>query len=162
MLFRFFGLVILGLALSASPALADPPVVESIPVDETLVLPAGTDGNPCAFDVTFDNHGTLRFKTFFDSSGTPIRQIVLSVGFEEKFSANGNEISSISPATAHVDLATNIAVATGNQRHFIVPGVGIVYARAGHVVIDLNNGNVLERSGLDIPAGAGICEALAA
>jgi hypothetical protein len=34
-------------------------------------------------------------------------------------------------------------VATGNQRHFIVPGVGIVYARAGHVVIDLNNGSVL-------------------
>jgi hypothetical protein len=52
MLFRFFGLVVLGLALSVSPALADPPVVESIPVDETLVLPAGTDGNPCAFDVT--------------------------------------------------------------------------------------------------------------
>lgn len=39
------------LALPAA-AFATPPVTETMPIDETFVLPAGTDGNPCSFDLT--------------------------------------------------------------------------------------------------------------
>lgn len=54
-----------------------------------------------------------------------------------------------------------MAVITANQRHFIVPGVGIGYARAGRVVMDLTDGSVISRTGLDVPAGGEICAALA-
>lgn len=50
---------------------------------------------------------------------------------------------------------------TGNQRHFIVPGAGVVYAQAGRFVIDLGTGTLVSVSGLDIPLNAEICAAIA-
>jgi hypothetical protein len=70
-------------------------------------------------------------------------------------------ISSKSPAMVHLDPATNTVVGTGNQRHFIVPGLGILYAQAGRFVIDLNTGETISVSGLDIALSERLCAALA-
>jgi hypothetical protein len=86
---------------------------------------------------------------------------VRSAHFTETLSANGKELTALSPVAVHVDPTTNIAVATGNQRHFVVPGVGIVYAQAGRFVVDLNSGAILSVSGLDLPPGSELCAALA-
>jgi hypothetical protein len=49
---------------------------------------------------------------------------------------------------------------TGNQRHFTVPGGGILYVQARRVVIDLNTGRV-SSTGLNVPQGEEFCSALA-
>jgi hypothetical protein len=115
------------------------------------------------FDVTYHKQGTFYLTTHFDASGTPVRVFARSSagGFVETYSANGEEISARSTAVAHLDLATNTLVGTGKQRHFIVPGVGIVYAQAGRFVIDFPDGGVVSVSGLDVPQGAEFCAALA-
>jgi hypothetical protein len=124
------------------------------------VYPVGSADNPCPFDLTYHNRGTFIVTTHLDADGTPVRQFARGTEFLETYSANGKEISSRTPATVHFDPATNILIGTGNQRHFIVPGVGVVYAQAGRVVIDVETGNVLSSSGLDIPLNADICAAL--
>ena len=158
-------LVLLALTALALPtaALATPPVTETEITDETFVLPAGTEGNPCSFDLTYHNQGTFIFTTHFDSAGAPVRILARSSPghFLETYSANGKEISARSTAVGHVDLATGTLFGTGNQRHFIVPGVGIVFAQAGRFVIDFPAGGIISVSGLDIPQGAAFCAALA-
>jgi hypothetical protein len=158
-------LVLLALTALALPtaALATPPGTETEITDETFVLPAGTEGNPCSFDLTYHNQGTFIFTTHFDSAGTPVRIFARSSPghFLETYSANGKEISARSTAVGHVDLATGTLFGTGNQRHFIVPGVGIVFAQAGRFVIDFPAGGIISVSGLDIPQGAAFCAALA-
>jgi hypothetical protein len=90
-----------------------------------------------------------------------VRQFARGVDFLETYSANGKAISSRTPATVHYDPARNMLVGTGSQRHFIVPGAGIVYAQAGRFVIDLGTGNAVSVSGLDVPQSEDFCAALA-
>jgi hypothetical protein len=146
---------------SAPAASAAPPLRSTVVLDETFVYPVG-DPNPCPFEVTYRNQGTFFVTTFVDSNGTVVRELDRSAYFLESYSANGIVISSKSPAMIHFDPATNILVGTGNQRHFIVPGLGIVYAQAGRFVIDFTTGETLTVSGLDIPLSERICAALAA
>ena len=86
-------------------------------------------------------------KTHYDASGNPVKVFARSSpgGFLETYSANGKEISARSTAVAHLDLATNTLVGTGNQRHFIVPGISIVYAQAGRFVIAFPDGGIVSR-----------------
>ena len=154
-------LVLAALALPAA-ALATPPTTETMRVDETFVLPAGTAENPCTFDVTYRNTGTFVITTHFDAEGNEVRMFARGSDFLEEYSANGNELSSRSPASVHFDSATGVLVGTGNQRHFVVPGLGLVYAQAGRFVIDTATGTTLSAFGLDVPQGAGFCAALAA
>jgi hypothetical protein len=148
-------------ALAApAAALATPPETDTIVVDETFVYPVGSTDNPCPFELTYHNSGTFIVTTHLDADGTTVRQFARGTDFLETYSANGKEISSITPATIHFDPATNTLVGTGNQRHFIVPGAGVVYAQAGRFVIDLVTGDLITSSGLDIPLGAEICTAL--
>jgi hypothetical protein len=142
-------------------ASAAPPVTETISLDETFVYPVGAADNPCPFELTYHNRGTFVITTFVDPSGTPVRQFARGADFLETYSANGREISSVTPATIHLDVATNTLIGTGNQRHFVVPGAGVVYAQAGRFVVDLGTGNLVSVSGLDIPLNAEICVALA-
>lgn len=142
---------------------ATPPATETMVTDETFVLGAGTEENPCPFDLTYHNQGTFYITTYFDRSGTPVRVGAHSRagGFLETYSANGKELSARSTAVGHIDLATSTLVGTGNQRHFIVPGVGIVYAQAGRFVISFPDGAIISVSGLDVPQAAEFCAALA-
>jgi hypothetical protein len=123
------------------------------------VYPVGSPDNPCPFELTYHNRGTFIVTTHFDADGTNVRQFARGTDFLETYSANGKQISSITPATVHFDPATNTLIGTGNQRHFIVPGVGVVYAQAGRFV-DLGTEELLMSSGLDLPLSAEIGAAL--
>jgi hypothetical protein len=157
-------LLLLGITALIVPAaaLATPPTTESISFDETFVYAPGTAENPCAFELTYHNEGTYLVTSHVDSSGAVVRQFARGIDFLETYSANGKEISSRTPATVHFDPATNTLVGTGNQRHFIVPGAGIVYAQAGRFVIDLGTEDVLSSAGLNVPQSDDFCAALAA
>jgi hypothetical protein len=145
---------------SASTVSAAPPLRSTVVLDETFVYPVG-DPNPCPFEVTYRNQGTFFVTTFVDANGTTIRELDRGAYFLESYSANGKVISSKSPAMVHLDPATNTVIGTGNQRHFIVPGLGIVYAQAGRFVIDLSTGETISVSGLDVPLSERLCAALA-
>jgi hypothetical protein len=156
-------IILTATALAApAAALATPPETDTIVVDETFVYPVGSPDNPCPFELTYHNSGTFIVTTHLDADGTTVRQFARGTDFLETYSANGKEISSIIPATIHFDPATNTLVGTGNQRHFIVPGAGVVYAQAGRFVIDLGTGELITSSGHDILLGAGICTAFTA
>ena len=154
-------LVLAALALPAS-ALATPPATETMHVDETFVLAPGTAENPCTFDVTYRNTGTFVITTHFDADGTAVRMFARGSDFLEEYSANGKVLSSRSPASVHFDSATGTLVGTGNQRHFVVPGLGLVYAQAGRLVLDTATRPTPSGFGLDVPQGAGFCAALSA
>jgi hypothetical protein len=103
--------------------------------------------------------------TFFDRDGTPIRQLIRSKDFTETYSASGRSLTtkSTNSVLITVDPTTGEVILTGrgNQRHLIVPGVGPVLAQAGHFLID-GKGNLVDVSGLNIPAGSEFCAALSA
>ena len=141
-------------------AFATPPTTEAISFDDTFVYATGADENPCSFELTYHNKGTYLVTTHLDSYSVAVRQFARGIDFLETYSANGKAISSRTPASVHFDVATNTLVGTGNQRHFIVPGVGIVYAQAGRFVIDLATGEV-SSAGLDAPQSEDFCAALA-
>jgi len=146
--------------LAAVPAAATPPTVEVEPFHLVEVVPAG---EACAFDVTIQHDGTMVTTTFYDRDGTPVRRLIRwGEHFTETYSANGRSLTTISIAPARIDLATGQVTATGNQRHVIVPGVGVVYATAGHYVFVLGTGEVLAFSGFDVPPGDEFCAALSA
>src|SRR4051794_35574452 len=149
-----------GLLASATAASAAPPARSTVVLDETFVYPVGGP-NPCPFEVTFRNQGTFYVTTFVDAAGNTTHELDRGAYFLESYSANGKAISSKSPAMTHVDPATGTLVGTGNQRHFIVPGIGIVYAQAGRFVIDQNTGETISASGLDRPLSDRLCVALA-
>ena len=148
MLPRFVGLVIVGLLLAVPPASAQQPITETELFDSTEVFPAGAPDNPCPFELTLHHHGTFITTTFFDSSGAPVRQLVRSAHFTETLSANGKEITALSPVAVHVDPTTNIAVATGNQRHSSCPASASLRA-SGSLCRRPEGGAILSVSGLD-------------
>ena len=147
-------------ALAAAPAVATPPTVEVEPFHLVEVVPAG---EACAFDVTIEHDGSMVTTTYYDRDGTPIRRLIRwGEHFTETYSANGRSLTTISISPVHVDVATGQATATGNQRHVTVPGMGVVYATAGHYFFVLGTGEVLAFSGLDVPPGDELCAALSA
>jgi hypothetical protein len=154
-------LTVIAVLASARAASAATPARSTVVLDETFVYPIG-DPNPCPFEVTFRNQGTFFVTTFVDANGDTIRELDRGAYFLESYSANGNVIASKSPAMTHVDPATNTVIGTGSQRHFTVPGLGLVYAQAGRFVIDVTTGETLSVSGLDVPLSDKLCAALTA
>jgi hypothetical protein len=59
-----------GMVALPPAAVAQPPTVELVPVNDVQVF-AGAD-SPCPFDVTFTGSGTVRLTTYYDNAGTPI------------------------------------------------------------------------------------------
>jgi hypothetical protein len=155
--------------LPTSSAGATPPTVEVMPFEEFEIVAPGAPllfgTNPCPFTVTIHHQGIFVATTFFDRSGTPIRQLVRSEDFTETYSANGRSLVTKSPAhvTVTIDPSTGgfVFTGTGNQRHLTVPGVGLVLAQAGRGVTD-DQGNLISFTGLNIPAGSDFCSALSA
>ena len=156
-------------ALAAVPATAraTPPTVEVMPFELIEVVAPGETlafgTNPCPFTVTIHHQGTFVTTTFFNRDGTPVRQLIRSEHFTETYSANGRSITTKSTPTVliSIDRTTGEIVVTGrgNQRHLTVPGVGLVLAQAGRFLLD-SEGNLIDVSGLDIPAGSEFCAAL--
>ena len=156
-------------ALPVASAGATPPTVEVMPFDEIEVVAPGErlvfGTNPCPFTITIHHEGTFVATTYFDQDGTPIRQLIRSKDFTETYSANGRSLTTKSTNSAQVTIDPTtgeiILLSSGNQRHVIVPGVGPVLAQAGHFLLD-GNGNLIDVSGLNIPAGSEFCAALSA
>ena len=154
----FLAIACVAVALPAASAGAVPPTVEIEPFHEVDVIPAGA---ACDFEITLEHDGTFVWTTYYDRDGSPIRQLLrFGEHFTETYSANGRSLTTISVGPAHIDLVSGETAATGVQRNVTVPGAGVVYATAGRYVIVTATGEVLEFSGLDVPAGEEICEAL--
>ena len=67
-------------------AAARGPTVELVPVNDVTVF-SGAD-SPCPFDLVFTSTGTVKMTTFYDNSGTPIRQSV-----QLTFAADATELA---------------------------------------------------------------------
>jgi hypothetical protein len=144
-------------AVFSAAASAQPPTVELMPVNDVQVF-AGPD-SPCPFDITFTGSGTVKMTTYYDNSGTPIRQSVQGALTHTIFSAWHTLVSN-GPAPVHVDLSNGQMVDTGKEFSFHVPGDGIVFGQSGRLTLAADNtqlsfnGNTV----LDIPE---LCAALA-
>src|SRR3954466_368277 len=83
--------------LPVASAAAMPPTVEVSPFELVEVVAPGETlnfgTNPCPFTVTIHHQGTFVLTTFFDSDGTPIRQLGRSMEFTETYSANGRSLT---------------------------------------------------------------------
>src|SRR5437764_10409352 len=60
--------------LLANPASATPPTTEETPADYSQSF-TGAD-SPCGFDITFSGAGTVTVTTYYDNTGTPIRESI--------------------------------------------------------------------------------------
>jgi len=138
-------------------ASADPPTVELVPVNDVQVF-AGAD-SPCPFDITFTGTGTVRRTTYYDSSGTPIRQTIHGALTHTIFSAWHTLVSN-GPAPVHIDLVTGQMVDTGMEVAFHVPGDGIVFGQSGRLTLAAD-GSQLDFVGHSVVDTAALCAALA-
>jgi len=141
--------VLAALALPAG-ALADKPVVTTEHVDYAQLIPG--DQNPCGFDLVFTGLGDVTVTTFSD--GRQFTQGIL----QHTISGPGGTLSSIGPASVHIDLNTGVATDTGMEFSFHVPGHGVVLASARNFSF-LPDGTVVEH-GLDRFSPV-LCEVLA-
>jgi len=134
------GTLVLFAALTLpAAALADRPVVTSEHVDYSVLIPGNQ--NPCGVDLVFTGLGDVTVTTFFD--GRQFTQGIL----QHTISGPGGTLSSIGPASVHIDLSTGVATDTGMQFSFHVAGHGVVFAQAGYFSF-LPDGTVVEH-GLD-------------
>jgi hypothetical protein len=122
-------------ALFPLAAGAQPPAVQLVPVDDVEVF-AGPD-SPCPFDITSTSTGTVKLTTYFDSSGTPIRQSVHG-SLTHTISSAWHTLVSNGPAPVHVDLATGQMVDTGKELAFqlTLAADGSEFSFVGHSVVD--------------------------
>ena len=141
--------VIVALALPAG-ALADQPVVMTVHEDSTITIPA--DQNICGFDLVFTGVGDVTVTTFSD--GRQFDQGIL----QHTISGPGGTLSSIGPATVHLDPNTGVMTDTGMEFSFHVPGQGVVLAQAGKFSF-LPDGTVISY-GLNLFSPA-LCDVLA-
>jgi hypothetical protein len=133
------------------------PTVQFVPLNEAVVL-SGADSF-CPFDLTFTSTGTLKVTTYYDASGTPIRQSVHGALTHTLFSAWHTLVSN-GPAPVHIDLATGQMVDTGMEYAFHLPGDGIVLGQSGRATFAAD-GTPLTFVGHSVLDAAALCAALA-
>jgi hypothetical protein len=154
---KVLGFVVVAAAVLAAAASAQAPTVELMPVNDVTVF-SGSD-SPCPFDIVFTGTGTVKVTTFYDDSGTPVRQTVHGA-LTHTIGSAWHTLVSNGPAPVHVDLATGNMVVTGKEFAFRVPGDGIVFGQDGRLTLAADGtGRAFNgRSVLDIAA---LCAALA-
>ena len=138
-------------------AAAQPPTVEVVPVDDVQVF-AGAD-SPCPFDITLTGVGTVLRTTYYDNEGVPIRQSIHGALTHTIFS-DWHTLVANGPAPVHIDLTTGLALTTGNEVLFHVPGDGIVFGQSGRLVLAADFSE-LAFNGHSVVDVAGLCAALA-
>lgn len=159
MLIRTLTVAVAAAVVVACPlaAAAQPPTVELVPVNDVQVF-AGAD-SPCPFDITFTGTGTIKLTTYYDNSGTPIRQSIHGALTHTIFSAWHTLVSN-GPAPVHIDLASGEMVDTGKEFAFHVPGDGIVFGQSGKLTLAAD-GSQLSFVGHSVLDTAALCAALA-
>jgi hypothetical protein len=144
-------------ALLPTRALADQPSVQSMTVNTSQLIPAGS---LCPFDLAFAGTGTIKMTTYLDQNGVPTSQFV-DGALLHTLSSPWASISTNGPAPVHIDLSTGQQTITGNEFHFTLQGAGVVLAGAGRLVLDSQNVQI-SYSGLNVPADriGALCAAL--
>lgn len=145
------------ISLHPGAALAAPPSVETVSVTTSDVVPAGS---LCDFDLTFTGTGTITMTTYYDDTGTPVRQSIHGA-LLHTLSGPGGTLSSNGPAPVHIDLRTGTTADTGNEYHFNLAGHGVVLAGTGRLVFD-SSGNPSVQTGYTVTPDriAALCAAL--
>src|SRR5947209_5971806 len=123
-----------GAAHAASPS------VETVSVNTSDVVPAGS---LCDFDLTFTGTGTITMTTYYDNTGTRVRQSIHGA-LTHTLSGPTGSLTSNGPAPVHVDLTTGTATDTGNEYHFNLAGHGVVLAGTGRLVFDSRENPILQ------------------
>ena len=140
----------------AHAASATPPTTEEMPADYSQTF-TGAD-SPCAFDITFSAAGTVTVTTYYDNTGTPIRESAHG-SLAHTVSSAWHTLSSKGPAPVHLDLTAGVAVDTGKEFAFHIPGAGVVWAQNGRFVF--GDISLISYSGLNSLDTAALCGALA-
>jgi len=145
------------LSAAATLARAAAPMQDSISIDETFTK------SDCGFPIQEHDVLTLKFTTWTDASGAPVRGLVTAPGARLTFTnlATGASVTTANPFTVHrtfnADGSVTIAL-TGLD--FVIRGGGHVYVNAGRLLLVFANGSVepVASSG----PSADLCEALTA
>ena len=137
-------------------AAAQPPTSVQEPTNDVQVFSG--PNSPCPFDITFIGTGEVTITTYYDNSGTPIRQSVHGALVHTIFSAWHTLVSN-GPAPVHLDLSTGQIVDTGKEYAFHVPGDGIVFGQAGRLVFAAD-GSELSFAGNSVVNTSELCAAL--
>ena len=140
--FLVLALVFLPLVFGAA-ALAAPPTTEV----DVVVNDVTVDSDICEFDVTFVENGTFKTKTYYDREGNEVKTILTNsnVRFTSTASANGKTLSTNYPLVFITRGDADIRVGLRNAYH--VPGAGVVLLDAGHLILDINTGDVIFEAG---------------
>ena len=156
---RPFGFVVVAAVAGvfAAAAAAQAPTVELVPVNDVEVF-SGVD-SPCPFDIVFTGTGTVKLTTFYDDSGTPVRQSVHGA-LTHTIGSAWHTLVSNGPAPVHVDLTSGNMVVTGKEFAFHVPGDGVVFGADGRLT-SAADGTELAFSGRSVVNVAELCAALA-
>jgi hypothetical protein len=140
----------------ANAASATPPTTEEMPADYSQTF-RGAD-SPCGFDITFSGAGSVTVTTYYDNTGTPTRESIHG-SLTHTVSSAWQTLSSKGPAPVHIDLTAGVAVDTGKEFAFHIPGSGVVWAQNGRFVFGA--GGLVSYTGLNSLHANDLCRALA-
>jgi hypothetical protein len=129
------GVLIVAALVFAAEASATTPVIGTFPVNETFIWDQSA---ACGFPVTETITGKVRFETFFDNTGAPVR-----LQFEEEdtgtFTANGLTVSTAGHILTVVDLVNGTFTPTGVIIRTSLPTGGTLYLDRGRLVFVNDN-----------------------
>jgi hypothetical protein len=126
----------------ASPAIADAPLIETIPWERTRTIAASAD--TCPFDIVVHSSGTFLSKTYFDEAGNPTHNVLTVSNFHIEWSNPVSGKSLTTPLAGPVvttfgpDGSATITVA-GNDGRFVASGEGIVFGAVGLLIYSVED-----------------------
>ena len=143
--FLALALIVLPLVFAAATLAAPPSTEVTVIVNDVTV-----DSDICAdfgFAVTFVENGTFKTTTYYDSEGNEVKTILTNsnVRYTSTASANGKTLSTNYPLVFITRGDADIRVGLRNAYH--VPGAGVVLLDAGHLILDINTGDVIFEAG---------------
>ncbi len=128
------------LALAPVAALAVEPTHETVHLTRVMPRYRQCDG----FTIRGDFDVTRQITTFYDSDGTPIRQIIhVDIGGTVTNTATGYTLEAGGVRVFHVDLLTGQYYTTGSATLIHLPGGGVFNPFPGNSLYDAND-NLVE------------------
>ena len=142
--------------LLANAASATTPTAAQMPGDYSQTF-SGAD-SACGFDITFSAAGTVNVTTYNDNAGLPVRESIHG-SLAHTVSSVWHSLSSKGPAPVHIDLTASLAIDTGKEFSFHVPGAGVVWVQNGRFVF--GDIGLISYTGLNSLDTTTFCAALA-
>lgn len=137
--FNHFFLILLVALLATvptTPAFADPPTFETIPLDEILEFDAG---EVCDFPVRLEFAGHLNIQHHFDSEGNPSFDKITFVQWSLTITNldTGESIFTVGPEPIKVTFNQDGSITDAHMGlilHIVSPGEGLITADVGRIV----------------------------